>query len=188
MNEEWKIIKEYPDYYISNLGNVKSCRTQKPRILTTTVTPQGYCVVTLSTTKNKHITKSVHRLVAEAFIPNPYNFKCINHKDQNGSNNRVDNLEWCTEKYNCNYLDRNEKLSKSKKGVSINAGCNNPMYGKHRSKETKCKISEKLKGKFIGENNPMHGKHHSIESRLKMSMVKMQKRKLKEESENGKDQ
>ena len=45
----------------------------------------------------------VHRVVADAFIPNPNNYPCINHKDENPANNKVENLEWCTYKYNNNY-------------------------------------------------------------------------------------
>ena len=47
--------------------------------------------------------KTIHRLVAEAFIPNPNNYPCINHKDENKENNNANNLEWCTYKYNSNY-------------------------------------------------------------------------------------
>lgn len=47
--------------------------------------------------------KFIHRLVAAAFIPNPENLPCVNHKDENPSNNHVENLEWCTQKYNMNY-------------------------------------------------------------------------------------
>lgn len=54
----------------------------------------------------------VHRLVAEAFIPNPNNYPIINHKDENPSNNSVDNLEWCTYKYNTNYGTAIERRSK----------------------------------------------------------------------------
>lgn len=54
---------------------------------------------------------SLHRLVAEAFIPNPCNYPVINHIDENKGNNRADNLEWCSAKYNCNYGSRNAKIS-----------------------------------------------------------------------------
>lgn len=51
----------------------------------------------------------LHRLVAKAFLPNPNNYPVINHKDENTHNNRVDNLEWCTQKYNINYGTRTQK-------------------------------------------------------------------------------
>ena len=62
----------------------------------------------------------VHRLVAEAFIPNPSNFSVINHKDENPANNAVDNLEWCTQRYNMNYGTCRAKISTKLKGKFVN--------------------------------------------------------------------
>lgn len=56
---------------------------------------------------------SVHRLVAMAFIDNPSDYPCVNHKDENRLNNKPENLEWCTHKYNCNYGTRGEKISRA---------------------------------------------------------------------------
>ena len=53
----------------------------------------------------------IHRLVAQAFIPNPNNYPCVNHKDEKPSNNYVSNLEWCSYQYNNNYGTRNEKVA-----------------------------------------------------------------------------
>ena len=71
MKEEWKQIEGFGDYYISNLGRVKSCRTSKPKILKQTMQTRGYLMVGLLDANDKHHFKSVHRLVASAFIPNP---------------------------------------------------------------------------------------------------------------------
>ena len=60
---------------------------------------------------------SIHRLVAETFIPNPNNYYCVNHKDENPLNNNVKNLEWCSINYNCNYGNRNKKISEKLKRI-----------------------------------------------------------------------
>lgn len=68
-----------------------------------------YLKVTLSVDNVKH-QKQLHRLVAEAFIPNPFNLPEVNHKDENPLNCCVDNLEWCTAEYNSNYGTRNKRI------------------------------------------------------------------------------
>lgn len=101
--EEFKDIKGYEGkYQISNFGRVKSLWFGKEKILKPIEHSQGYLTVILY--KNRKIkTIKIHRLVAEAFISNPHNYPCVNHKDENPANNCVDNLEWCTQKYNVNY-------------------------------------------------------------------------------------
>ena len=99
--EEWKDIAGYEGLYkISNKGNVYSCISNK--FMTGSVTKSGYRQVILK--GNGSIKAlSIHRAVAQAFIQNPNNFPQVNHKDENKLNNCVDNLEWCTAKYNTNY-------------------------------------------------------------------------------------
>ena len=101
MKEEWKYIKDYEGLYqISNLGRVFSLN--KNKFKHPTKGSDGYIRVSLYKERERK-SYLVHRLVAEAFIENPNNYPIINHKDENPSNNRVDNLEWCTFKYNNNY-------------------------------------------------------------------------------------
>lgn len=110
MIEEWKTIEEYPNYMISNLGRVKSLYTYK--VLKPSIT-KGYYFVSLVQNGNKENVR-IHRLVAKAFLDNPNNYNVVNHKNENKLDNRVENLEWCTAKYNCNYGTRNKKVSESK--------------------------------------------------------------------------
>ena len=109
MKEIFKDIKNYEGLYqVSNLGRVYSIRNNK--ILKPKLNRCGYLSVNLKY-KGSHVTKSIHRLVAQTFIENPYNFPQVNHKDEDKTNNCVDNLEWCTAKYNHNYGTNKERAA-----------------------------------------------------------------------------
>lgn len=112
MKEIWKNIEGYENYMVSNLGRVKSLnynRTCQERILKPGKN-KGYLQVYLC--KDGKIKRFyLHRLVAKVFIPNPENKPFINHRDETRSNNCVENLEWCTAKYNINYGTCIEKRS-----------------------------------------------------------------------------
>mgnify|MGYP002616187008 FL=1 len=118
-NEIWKDVKGYEGYYqVSNMGRVKSMRVLKtPKngvkcrkntfLSTKTSHDKQYILVALCRDGERKQVQ-VHRLVAEAFIPNPKNLPFVNHKDENPSNNCADNLEWCTHEYNLQYsMERN---------------------------------------------------------------------------------
>lgn len=130
--EEWRQIRGFPNYMISNLGNVYSKRSK--RLLKLALKKSGYMYVGLSDINKKLNHLRVHRLVAEAFIPNPDGLPEVNHKDEDKTNNRVDNLEWCTSKYNANYGTRNMKLQ-NRKSVSVRAldPNSNRVIGTYRS-------------------------------------------------------
>ena len=116
-NEIWKDIKDYEMLYqISNLGNVKSLHCNKEKIMKLTIRSKNYPYYFVGLLKNgKRKYFAVHRLVAQAFIPNPNNLPEVNHKDKNTFNNNVDNLEWCDKPYNNSYSHIQEKLTEKKK-------------------------------------------------------------------------
>lgn len=100
MIEIFKDIQGYEGYQISNLGNVKELCNGK--ILSRFKNSGGYLMVRLvKDNKGKHLL--VHRLVAEAFIPNPNNYPMVNHRDEDKTNPTLSNLEWCDAKYNNSY-------------------------------------------------------------------------------------
>ena len=120
MEEIWKDIEGYEGkYQISNLGRIRILK-----IMILQETKHGYISINLY--KNgKSRRQTVHRLVAKHFIPNLQNKRCVNHIDSNRKNNRVDNLEWCTDKenmqhsmkygYSKNLLDRLQKIREKRK-------------------------------------------------------------------------
>ena len=117
MKEEWRPIKGYENYMVSSLGRVKSLNysnTRKERILKLHKTnapkrkDQPYLRVSLSK-DGKEKQYLVHRLVALTFLPNPNNYPCVNHKDENKFNNNVKNLEWISAKDNNNFGTRNKR-------------------------------------------------------------------------------
>lgn len=115
MEEIWVKIKDYNGKYeISNFGRLRSyAQSKSGKITTGSKDKKGYLVVRLYDNSNHSKDYKVHRLVAEAFLPNPENLPQVNHKDENKENNCVDNLEWCTNEYNHNYGTRNQRAGKS---------------------------------------------------------------------------
>lgn len=118
MEEIWKRIEWSPDYEISSYGRLKSYKRDKTNGKLIKLTPRktGYITVQIDDIRTGKIKLTgVHRLVAEAFIPNPENKGDVNHIDENKSNNHVDNLEWMTRKENINYGTHNEQVSEFRK-------------------------------------------------------------------------
>ena len=97
----FKTIEKYPNYEVSESGLVRNKETLH---IKAQQLKQGYLHISIGGEK-----VAVHRLVAQAYIPNPDNLPCINHKDENKTNNCVDNLEWCTVAYNNAYGERQQR-------------------------------------------------------------------------------
>lgn len=146
-----KPIKGYEDYYeVDQFGRVfakertihvtdhnrEYDKHLPSRQMKQSVHTKGYKIVPL-TKDGVCTTKFVHRLVAEAFIPNPDDLPFVNHIDEDKTNNFVENLEWCTEQYNSTYGKAREKHAKA-------------LRGRHHTEEHKKKISDSLK-RFYGE-------------------------------------
>lgn len=111
----WKTIRQYPNYLINSNGDVFSLNSNK---ILRPSNSRGYCRVILMKNGKRH-NLSVHRLVADAFVENPNGLPCVNHKDENKSNNNASNLEWCSYQYNNTYHLRHYKAgAKMRKAVS----------------------------------------------------------------------
>lgn len=128
MEEVWLPVKGYIGlYWISNTGKVKN---KHGRILKTFLA-RGYEKIELH--KNDIPQKYlVHRLVAQAFIPNPLNLPCINHWDENKLNNRVENLFWCDHETNNNHGTRGKRIAE-KVDKPVNVYENGELIGWFRS-------------------------------------------------------
>lgn len=114
--ETWKPVTctDIVMYEVSSEGNVRNLKTG--RILKPFYNTNGYAMVDLtraSSDKTKKTYKLVHRLVAQAFIPNLKNLSDVNHKDEIKTNNNLDNLEWISHRDNMNYGTRTERMAKS---------------------------------------------------------------------------
>ena len=136
MNGEiWKDIPGYEGLYqASSEGRIKSLGRTQPecwkdgthfrihkfpeKIMKFRYNANGYAQVNLFKQNKDRKNASVHRLVAMSFLENPKNLPCINHKDENPKNNKVSNLEWCTQTYNVNYGNRIKKYRQTR-GVKV---------------------------------------------------------------------
>ena len=127
--EIWKDIAGYEGLYqVSNLGRVKSLgnnKNSKEKILKPFFNRDGYLLVNLCK-EGKSKQYRVHRLVAQAFILNPEDKPEVNHKDEDKTNNKVENLEWVTSKENCNYGTSTERSGKSQTNGKKRS---KPIYG-----------------------------------------------------------
>lgn len=160
MTEIWKDIEEYEGLYqISNLGRVRSLgrSTTKGKIRKLQISSDGYLSVTLS--KNGVVKRyAVHRLVAEAFIPNPHNFSQINHRSEVKTENSVENLEWCDATYNNNYGKHRSNISKARRKWVIQKNLNNQIVGIYDSPITAAKMTGIYYSCIVGACN---GRHHT---------------------------
>lgn len=140
----WKPVLGFEGLYeISTLGKVRNKKGEilKQGLKRTNCT--CYKIVNLWK-DGRYYKKYVHRLIAEAFIPNTSNLPMVNHKDEDGTNNSIDNLEWCTREYNVNYGTAKERRAKKIRGV------------KH-TEEHKRKIAESMKRHFAKKHCPNCG-------------------------------
>lgn len=127
-NEEWRDIEGYYGLYqVSNMGRVKSLKFGKYKILKQRKRPNGYLCVTLCK-EGKIKTCSVHRLVGNAFLDNPSNLPCFNHKNEDKTDNRAVNLEPCTHKYNLNYKNAQAKRVASTDWKSVAEKLSRQVY------------------------------------------------------------
>ncbi len=127
--EIWKSHPEYAGIEVSTLGRVRTLDRAVPtergtwffkgRVLKQSNSKGGYLKVSIKV-DGKWTAKKVHRLVAQTFIPNPDNLPEVNHKDCNRKNNNVENLEWCSKSYNCQYRE--------KYGVSQTEAVGHPLF------------------------------------------------------------
>ena len=168
MKEEWRDIKGFEGkYMVSNLGRVKSLnyrRTGKEKIMKGVPDGHGYLQVKLwKDGKDKKY--MINRLVAQAFLPNPDNLPEVNHKDEDKTNNCVENLEWCSRLYNNTYNGRAKKVGKktakknSKPVFSVNKESGLIMWWQSAREAEKCTgiahqhICDCCKGKIKSAGN-----------------------------------
>ena len=148
MIEEWRPIEGYEGLYeVSSYGRVRSLdryvkskgesyRLHKGRVLSPIKDTGDYLKVDLCC-NGKCKTINVHKLVAEAFLPNPDNLPEVNHIDEDKINNRVDNLEWCDRSYNISYGTRTERQKKTNIQNGFWTGLSREEYLKKYYQENK---------------------------------------------------
>ena len=142
--ETWKPVVGYEGLYeVSDLGNVRSinwANTGVVKNLYLKPHTRGYLQVELAFCEKKKMFL-VHRLVAEAFVPNEKNLPQVNHKDEDKTNNRADNLEWCDRSYNAKYsMDLHPERAKIR---------NYDRTGKHKCRNNKKVNQFTLNGELI---------------------------------------
>ena len=160
-NDIWKPVKGYEGIYevnknstVRSIDHLVVCknrgrRIQKGRVLKTRISLKGYVQVSLSKNTVRFNT-GVHRVAAIAFIPNPKNLPQVNHIDGNKQNNRIENLEWCTNSYNQNHAVKNKLI--------------NPNYGEkhHQAKLQNFEVQIARNLHYSGATNIKLAKYYNI--------------------------
>ena len=143
MEEIWENIEGFEGIYqVSNLGKVKSLKFGKEKYLSITKSSIGYLNTKLQLNK-KNKSFLVHRLVAETFIKNEFNKSCVNHINGIKTDNRVENLEWCTHKENTEHSLKNDL---------IKTGCN------HKQSKLSLKDIEYIRKNYKYRDGEFSGK------------------------------
>lgn len=149
-NEQWKPVKGFEGRYeVSNMGRVRSTIDNHGRavenIRALREASNGYMYLNLWS-NGKMTTKHVHKIVAEAFVEKSENAQCVNHKNGDKTDNRAENLEWCTYSENMRHAYENGMIKPTK-------GRRDGMYGKHGKDHPSSKPVEQytLDGEFVGE-------------------------------------
>lgn len=145
IGEVWKDIADYEGLYqVSNFGRVRSLKyrkTEKIQIMKS-FNRNSYLAVCLAKDSRTKF-YNIHRLVAAAFLPNPNNLPCVNHKNEIKTDNRVENLEWCSYSYNNKYSNVNDKSAMSRRKPVIQYSSDNVILNIFKSateasKQTGC--------------------------------------------------
>lgn len=163
MQEIWKPVEGYEGRYeISSFGRLRAYAQDRKdgKIRLGNLNARGYLTTVLYDGKGNKETWLMHRLVARAFIDNPMGLPQVNHKDENKTNNRVENLEWCTNDYNSRYGTKCERVRQANMcckttsvGVfSIDEDGNFTFYdsigdAERRTGNSHCNIVRALKGR-----------------------------------------
>ena len=194
-----KEIQDFPGYTITDDGKVISYKFKEPRIMKTWYQKSGYENIKLCK-NNQTYHFLIHRLVAEAFIPNPNNLPEVNHKNKDRADNRVENLEWCDYLYNNNYGTKPERLSKSmigrpawNKGKKMSEEQKAKMRGRTFSEEHIKHLCESARKRIRTEEEIQRwrtaslGRHHTEEAKQKMSEARKLYWEKKKSINNKKD-
>ena len=184
MSEEWRPVVGYEGLYeVSSYGRVRSLDRyderncfREGRILKLYTSRVGYLRVQLSLNSKKKM-YLVHRLVAEAFIPNPDNLPEVNHLDEDKTNNRVENLEFCDRKYNINFGTRKDKVR--------NTAIKNGYWLNLNDEERKIYHNEYQKKYYLSKKKDYMKKYYLEHKKKICEQKKEYRRKQKEEIQNN---
>lgn len=195
MIEEWRPIEGYEGLYeVSSYGRVRSVdrfivdslghrKFYKGKVLIPVKSNLGYLLVSLCC-NGKHKGITVHRLVAQAFLPNPDNLPEINHKDEDKTNNSVENLEWCDRSYNINYGSRNIRVKETAIKKGYWSSLSKKEYRKKYYEDNKNKLRDRQRRWYQENKDNVRSYYQENRDRI-CEQRKEYRRKKKEQIQNN---